>query len=88
MQILALQALFTQSLEIVFADERPVRCRGCQTRGRGSRCGHSRRGWMAIGARWTKGTVTLAVCLADGHIAGESEAEAVSEKGDEGEIIV
>lgn len=43
---------------------------------------------MAVGTGWAQGTVSFAVCFADGNIAGKAEAEALAEEWGEGEVVV
>lgn len=43
---------------------------------------------MSVWASRSQGTVTFTVGLADGDIAGEAEAKALSKEGSEGEFII
>lgn len=43
---------------------------------------------MSVGAGRTQWAVALAVGFANGHIAGETKAEAFAEEGSKGEVIV
>lgn len=43
---------------------------------------------MSVWASRSQGAVAFAVCLADGDIAGEAEAKALSKEGCEGEFVI
>lgn len=87
-QILALHPLFTETLEKMFADQRPVcsgrrkaRCSG----GRGRYAGGS---WVSVGTGRTQRAMALAVGLANRYIAGKTKAKTFAEEGSKGEVIV